>query len=63
MQKIKVQRSNENKYILTELLDAKSLKALNNIFGTHYERPRELKNRDRTTDFFKKLMKQRVGVK
>ena len=63
MQKIKVQRNNENSYILTELLSAKSLEALNRVFDTHYKRPGELKNRDKTTNFFKKLMKQRTGVK
>ena len=63
MQKIKITRDSENKYTLTELLDVKSLEALNRIFNTHYARPKELVKRDKTTNFFKKLMAQRTGVK
>ena len=63
MQKIKVQRDGENKYRLTELLDAKSLEALNKVFGTYYTRPRELEKRDKTFNFFKKLMDQKTGVR
>ena len=63
MQKIKVQRNNENSYILTELLSAKSLEALNRVFNTHYSRPKELIKRDKTFNFFKKLMKQKTGVR
>lgn len=63
MQKIKITRDSENKYTLTELLDAKSLEALNKVFGTYYARPKELVKRDKTFNFFKKLMSQRTGVK
>lgn len=52
-----------NEYGFTELLNDKSLEILNSIFGTHYTRSRELKKRDKTFNFFKKLMKQKTGVK
>ena len=63
MQKIKISRKIENKYILPELLSDKSLEAINRVFGTYYARPRQLKKRDRTFNFFKKLMKQKTGVR
>lgn len=65
MQKLKIAR-NENEYKLTELLDDKSLNAINRISkilnGTQYSRPKQLRKRDRTFNFFKKLMEQRKGV-
>ena len=61
MQKIKIKQT-EDRYILAELIDAKSLEALNRVFNTHYARPKELISRDKTFNFFKKLMQQRKGV-
>ena len=59
----KIRRKIEDRYMLTELLDDKSLEAINRVFGTYYTRPRELKRRDRTFNFFKKLMGQKTGVR
>ena len=61
MQKIKISR-NENEYILTELLDDKPLEALNKRFNRHYARPKILQKRDKTFNFFKKLVHQKTGV-
>ena len=56
-----------NEYGFTELLSDKSLEAINRVVkiigGSCYKRTRELKKRDKTFNFFKKLMRQKTGVK
>lgn len=62
-----LRRKIESKYTLVELLDDRSLEVINRISemlnGPHYARPKQLKKRDRTFNFFKKLMKQKKGVR
>ena len=66
MQKIRIAR-NKNEYTLTELLDDKSLEAINKVSrilsGVYYIRSGQLSTSDKVTSYFRKLMNQKTGVR